>query len=71
MTQEEVYAESHQAWLETFLDLKNGVPKADTYRIEEYSRELIQMNYKNVFWVGSNKLSKLQALKSFLLMVKP
>jgi predicted transposase YbfD/YdcC len=28
----EVYAESHQAWLETFLDLKNGVPKADTYR---------------------------------------
>jgi predicted transposase YbfD/YdcC len=28
----EVYAESHQAWLETFLDLKNGIPKADTYR---------------------------------------
>jgi hypothetical protein len=28
----ELYAESHQAWLETFLDLKNGVPKADTYR---------------------------------------
>ena len=28
----ELYAESHQAWLETFLDLKNGFPKADTYR---------------------------------------
>jgi hypothetical protein len=28
----ELYAESQQAWLETFLDLKNGVPKADTYR---------------------------------------
>lgn len=28
----EVYAESHQVWLETFLDLKHGIPKADTYR---------------------------------------
>lgn len=28
----ELYAESHQAWLSTFLDLKNGVPHADTYR---------------------------------------
>jgi predicted transposase YbfD/YdcC len=28
----ELYAESHQAWLETFLDLSNGIPKADTYR---------------------------------------
>jgi predicted transposase YbfD/YdcC len=28
----ELYAESHQAWLATFLDLKNGVPHADTYR---------------------------------------
>lgn len=28
----EVYAQSHQAWLETFLDLKNGIPSSDTYR---------------------------------------
>ena len=28
----ELYAESHQSWLETFLDLKHGVPHADTYR---------------------------------------
>ena len=28
----EVYGEAHQAWLETFLDLENGVPRADTYR---------------------------------------
>lgn len=28
----EVYASSHQPWLETFLDLSHGVPHADTYR---------------------------------------
>jgi predicted transposase YbfD/YdcC len=28
----EVYGESHQAWLSTFLDLKHGIPHADTYR---------------------------------------
>ena len=28
----ELYAESHHAWLATFLDLKHGVPHADTYR---------------------------------------
>jgi predicted transposase YbfD/YdcC len=28
----ELYAESHQVWLETFLDLKHGIPHADTYR---------------------------------------
>lgn len=28
----EIYAESHQAWLEKLLNLKNGVPHADTYR---------------------------------------
>ena len=28
----ELYAESHQAWLEELLELKNGVPHADTYR---------------------------------------
>jgi len=28
----ELYGESHQAWLETFLDLRHGVPQADTYR---------------------------------------
>ena len=28
----ELYAESHQAWLESFLDLSNGIPHADTYR---------------------------------------
>ena len=28
----ELYAVSHQSWLETFLDLRNGIPHADTYR---------------------------------------
>ncbi len=28
----ELYAESHQLWLESFLDLSNGIPHADTYR---------------------------------------
>lgn len=28
----ELYAQSHQDWLETFLDLKHGIPHADTYR---------------------------------------
>jgi len=28
----ELYAESHQTWLSTFLDLGHGVPHADTYR---------------------------------------
>ena len=28
----ELYGESHQARLETFLDLRHGVPQADTYR---------------------------------------
>lgn len=28
----ELYAESHQIWLGTFLDLKHGIPHADTYR---------------------------------------
>ena len=28
----ELYAESHQVWLEQLLNLKNGVPHADTYR---------------------------------------
>jgi predicted transposase YbfD/YdcC len=28
----ELYAESHEPWLATFLDLRNGVPHADTYR---------------------------------------
>jgi hypothetical protein len=28
----ELYAESHQTWLATFLDLKHGIPHADTYR---------------------------------------
>ena len=28
----ELYGESHQAWLETFLDLRHGIPHADTER---------------------------------------
>ena len=28
----ELYAESHQSWLESFLDLSQGIPHADTYR---------------------------------------
>lgn len=28
----ELYAESHEVWLTTFLDLRHGIPHADTYR---------------------------------------
>lgn len=28
----ELYGESHRSWLSTFLDLKQGIPHADTYR---------------------------------------
>jgi hypothetical protein len=28
----ELYAESHESWLASFLDLSNGIPHADTYR---------------------------------------
>lgn len=28
----ELYAESHETWLATFLDLRSGIPHADTYR---------------------------------------
>lgn len=28
----ELHAESHQSWLESFLDLRHGIPHADTYR---------------------------------------
>ena len=28
----ELYAESHQRWLEELLELRNGIPHADTYR---------------------------------------
>ena len=28
----ELYAESHEQWLASFLDLSNGIPHADTYR---------------------------------------
>ena len=50
----EIYAESHQVWLETFLTLENGVPKADTYRrvFERINTDKLQ----ECFWVGSKKL---------------
>lgn len=40
----ELYGESHQQWLETFLDLSNGVPHADTYRrvFEQIHPEALQ-----------------------------
>jgi predicted transposase YbfD/YdcC len=40
----ELYGESHQDWLETFLDLRNGVPHADTYRrvFERINPEALQ-----------------------------
>lgn len=40
----ELYAESHQQWLATFLDLANGIPHADTYRrvFERVNPEALQ-----------------------------
>ncbi len=40
----ETYGISHQQWLETFLDLGNGVPRADTYRrvFERLNPEALQ-----------------------------
>ncbi|MBA3789586.1 ISAs1 family transposase [Patescibacteria group bacterium] len=40
----ELYAVSHQPWLGTFLDLRNGVPHADTYRrvFERVNPEALQ-----------------------------
>jgi len=40
----ELYAESHQSWLSTFVDLKHGIPHADTYRrlFERIAPEALQ-----------------------------
>lgn len=40
----EIYAESHQQWLERILDLKHGIPHADTYRrvFEQIAPEALQ-----------------------------
>jgi predicted transposase YbfD/YdcC len=40
----ELYAESHQAWLESFLNLSHGIPHADTYRrvFERVNPEALQ-----------------------------
>lgn len=40
----EIYAESHQQWLERLLDLKHGIPHADTYRrvFERINPEALQ-----------------------------
>ena len=40
----ELYGESHQIWLSTFLDLKQGIPHADTYRrvFERIAPEALQ-----------------------------
>lgn len=48
----ELYAESHQEWLGSFLDLRNGVPRADTYRrVEErLSPEALQQCFLG--WVA-------------------
>jgi len=48
----ELYGESHQDWLETFLDLRNGVPHADTYRrvFERIDPEALQQCFLG--WVN-------------------
>lgn len=48
----EVYAESHQPWLETFLDLSHGIPHADTYRrvFERVNPEALQQCF--LAWVN-------------------
>lgn len=48
----ELYGESHQEWLETFLDLRNGVPHADTYRrvFERINPEALQQCFLG--WVN-------------------
>ena len=48
----ELYGESHQAWLETFLDLRHGIPYADTYRrvFEQINPESLQRCFLN--WVS-------------------
>jgi len=40
----ELYAESHQQWLGTFLDISSGIPHADTYRrvFERVNPEALQ-----------------------------
>jgi len=47
----ELYGEVHQAWLETFLDLQHGVPRADTYRrvFERLDPEALQQCFQQ--WV--------------------
>lgn len=48
----ELYAESHQPWLESFLDLSHGIPHADTYRrmFERVNPEALQRCF--LAWVG-------------------
>lgn len=48
----ELYGESHQPWLESFLDLSNGIPHADTYRrvFERVNPEALQRCF--LAWVN-------------------
>jgi len=48
----ELYAESHQQWLETLLDLSHGIPHADTYRrvFERINPEALQRCF--LVWVS-------------------
>jgi len=48
----ELYGESHQLWLESFLDLSNGIPHADTYRrvFERVNPEALQQCF--LAWVN-------------------
>ena len=48
----ELYAESHEIWLEKFLDLRNGIPHADTYRrvFERVNPESLQQCFLS--WVN-------------------
>ena len=48
----ELYAESHEQWLASFLDLSNGIPHADTYRrvFERVNPEALQRFF--LAWVS-------------------
>lgn len=49
----ELYGESHQTWLETFLDLRHGVPQADTYRRVFERLDPVVLHQCFLQWVNS------------------
>jgi len=50
----EVYGKAKFSWLNEFLELAHGIPSHDTFttgretRPVEYSRQLVQKNFKNI-----------------------